>query len=187
MQARLQEIASGQPVKVPATMLQLLNQVCFLSFKINNVICLHEHSLPALKDFVECFLAIAFDESAINEFLFNGYLHTNEEGFIESSAQGQTLAKSIDLAEGAVDAGKVGSLCEDILSHGICFPLSVLENPVIFNDVVPDCNPDEEHKQEESKGGDGLTAEQYVEQRIFHQDRLRAILTSIVMKYLLLN
>jgi hypothetical protein len=77
----------------------------------------------------------------------------------------------IDLEGG--DDETVGSLCESIISYSISFAYCLLENPGIWGDI-----PD---------GDDNSGPEKFVEANIFTADKVKSMLQTLTMKYLLLT
>ena len=71
------------------------------------------------------------------------------------------------------DELEVSSVCELIMSYGISFTYCVLENPGIWDDL------------ENSQDNDHL--EPFMSQEIFTPERIKAVLTTLTMKYLLLT
>lgn len=77
----------------------------------------------------------------------------------------------IDL-EGGNDE-TVGSLCESIISYSISFAYCLLENPSIWGDI-----PD---------GNENSSPEKFVEANIFTADKVKSMLQTLTMKYLILT
>jgi hypothetical protein len=104
-----------------------------VAFKANNVCSLQEHSLPALKDFADCFLRIGFEQSALADIVYKAYLHTSKDDGLDHSVEGEAVRKAVHL-EGQEES-LVGSVCESILSYSISFTYCLLENPGIWGDI----------------------------------------------------
>ena len=76
----------------------------------------------------------------------------------------------------------LASICEVILSYGISFTYCLLENPGIWGDILP-----EYEEEEEKKIVDQLTPEQFVQHNVFPAERVKALLTTLTMKYLIMT
>ena len=159
-------------------MIELLLEVLVVAFKANNVCSLQDHSLEALGKYSECFYQIGFDQTyALGDLIFKTYLSTSKDVGFASTPDGEAVKKAIDLEGG--EAESVGSICESILSYAISFNYCLLENPAIWGDI-----PDNE---EEEQPKDGVTPAQFVESTIFTAERVKTLLTTLTMKYLMLT
>ena len=83
------------------------------------------------------------------------------------------------MAEGKLD--EVGNVCERILSYGISFLNSLLEDPNVWKS---DMLPFEENDNEEETKGDGLEAERFCETVLFTKENTMKIFTALTRKYL---
>ena len=147
-----------------------------VAFKSNNVCSLQDHSLPSLQEYAECFFKIGFESSStLGDLVFKAYLNCSKDEGYASTADGVAVSKAIDLEGG--EEGQVGSVCETILSYAISFTYCLLENPGIWGDI-PSYGDEEE---------DAANPEHFVEQNIFPPERIKSLLTSLTMKYLMLT
>ena len=60
IQAIQESLAQGKPIS--AVLVQWLRETCALSYRVNNVISLHEINLDMLVQFVECFYQLSFTQ-----------------------------------------------------------------------------------------------------------------------------
>ena len=120
--------------------LQILKNVCSLLFKVNNV-CSPAENLPLLQGCFECFSLLAFDEGAeksqLFQFFFRAYLHCdrleNDPEVAMQNAEAQALVAILEKSQlGSDEMGKIGLVCERILSFGISFMFSLLEDPNVW-------------------------------------------------------
>lgn len=154
--------------------LELLKECLSVSFKANNVCNLQEKSLPALKEFAECFFKIGFEStSALGDLIFKTYLNTTKDEGFNATADAAACRKAIDL-EGEEESA-VGSLCESVLSYAISFTYSMLENPALWSDI-----PDGDVEDSESP-------ESFLTAQVFTAERVKNLLTTLTMKYLMLT
>ena len=131
-------MASGPAITL--TQLQVLKNICALSFKVNNV---HSpaNNLPLLQGYFDCFIALAFDESSqISQFLFNAYIQcdriANDSETALQNADAQVIANIF--GQDNPDLEKLGTVSERILSFSICFMFSLLEDPNVWkSDFIP--------------------------------------------------
>ena len=128
--------------------------------------------MDALKDFAECFISVGFDSSsALGDLIFKTYLNVSKEDGFADTPDGVACRRMFDL-EGC-DEDTVGSVCESILSYSISFAYCLLENPGIWGDI-----PD---------GEDNNTSAQFVETTIFAPEKVKSMLQTLTMKYLMLT
>ena len=130
---------------------------------------------------------LAFDDTSdLSKFLFNAYIHSdrieNDPETAMANPEAQVIAEQVGAA-GISDIEKIGTVCERILSYGISFIFSVLEDPNIwksdfmgFEDVA--------EVQEETKGEDPLAAEKYAQNVLFSEANAMKIFSALTRKYL---
>ena len=126
--------------------------------------------------------------------MFRAYLHCDRiENDAETALQiadAQTISTLLQSSGGnnEVDFSAIGTVCERILSFGISFMFSLLEDPNVWRStMLPfDADIEGEDDGEERKGeqGDDLAAERLCETVLFTQANTLKIYSSLTRKYL---
>ena len=133
----------------------------------------------------------------MSQFLFRAYLHCDRiENDAETALQNadaqtiSTLLQSNSDSNNEVDLSAIGTVCERILSFGISFMFSLLEDPNVWRSTMLPFDADViapgEEEGEETKGepGDDLAAERLCENVLFTQANTLKIYSSLTRKYL---
>jgi hypothetical protein len=141
-----------------------------LSFKVNNVISLHEHDLDMfVNGFVTSFFTFSFSNTdLIFPFIYSAYINDDTSRIISDKGQDEECM--------VVD-------CEEILSYGISFFTGLLTNTAIWQpDILLHDNSLGEKEMQASE-----KAQQVLDQNMFSEANIHRILQVLTVHYLILT